>query len=230
MLLLPPLAAASRRLLLPPMASWSTTPTPPPASTDDDNVPLAAGDVDVGAALHAQALGILNVRALVPVVLDLAAPSFSKWGCLMLLALGKYALADHALCDAAFPAVPHWVRMDLHVLSWLYGSIIGDLYEIVTMRTPSARGAWLALEQQFTSNRETHVLMVDTEFCTPQQGALSPDAPPSRAPPSPTSSSSTWVAGALTQSPEAGEQKISFSLDKFAKEQRRGKSAWFVDS
>lgn len=63
--------------------------------------------------------------------------------------------------------------MDLHGLSWLYGSIIGDLYEIVTTRTPSARGAWLTLEQQFTSNRETHVLMVDTEFCTPQQGALS---------------------------------------------------------
>jgi hypothetical protein len=65
----------------------------------------------------------------------------------MLLALGKYALADHVLCDAAFPAVPHWVRMDLHVLSWLYGSITGDLFEIITTASPSARGAWVALEQ-----------------------------------------------------------------------------------
>lgn len=75
----------------------------PPTFTDDDDVTPATGDVDVVAALHAQALGILNVRALVPVVLDLAAPSFSKWRCLMLLALGKYALAG----DDAFPAVPH---------------------------------------------------------------------------------------------------------------------------
>lgn len=52
-------------------------------------------DVTSVSALHAQALGILNVRALVPTVLDLATPSFSKWRRLLLLALGKYALADH---------------------------------------------------------------------------------------------------------------------------------------
>eukprot|EP00267_Zea_mays_P038066 XP_008676190.1 uncharacterized protein LOC103652365 [Zea mays] len=141
-------------------------------AVDDDAAP-PTGDATAVAALHTQALGILNIRALVPVVLDLATPSFSKWRRLMLLALGKYALADHVLCDASFHVVPHWVRMDLHVLSWLYGSVTGDLYEIVTTRTPSARGAWIALEQQFTGNRETRVLLVDTEFRTLQQGALS---------------------------------------------------------
>jgi hypothetical protein len=107
---------------------------------DDDAAP-PTGDADAVAALHTQALGILNIRGLVPVVFDLVTPSFSKWRRLMLLALGKYALADHVLCDASFLAVPHWVRMDLHVLSWLYGTVTGDLYEIVTTRTPSARGA-----------------------------------------------------------------------------------------
>lgn len=39
--------------------------------------------------------------------------------------------------------------------------------------SPSARGAWVALEQQFIGNRETRVLLVDTEFRTLKQGALS---------------------------------------------------------
>jgi hypothetical protein len=36
--------------------------------------------------------------------------------------------------------------MVLHILSWLYGSITDDLYDIVTTMTPSDRGAWLAFE------------------------------------------------------------------------------------
>ncbi|WVZ70247.1 hypothetical protein U9M48_018927 [Paspalum notatum var. saurae] len=145
----------------------------PGAGTPPRGAGTPGGDVDPVAALHAQALGILNLRSLVPVVLDLATPNFSKWRRLLLLVLGKYALADHVLCDAAFPAVPHWVRMDLHVLSWLYSSISSDLFEIVTTDTPSARATWLALEHQFLGNRETRIVLVDTEFRTLCQGSLS---------------------------------------------------------
>jgi hypothetical protein len=77
------------------------------------------------------------------------------------------------LCDAAFPNVPHWVRMDLHVLTWLYGSITTELFETVTSPSPSARAVWLLLEQQFVGNRETRILLVDTEFRTFKQGNLS---------------------------------------------------------
>lgn len=113
------------------------------------------------------------MRALVPTTLDLATPSFSKWRRLLLLALGNYALADHVLCDATFPTIPHWVRMDLHILSWIYGSITPELFEIVTTVEPSARGAWLSLEEQSVGNRETPVLHVDTKFRTLTQGTLS---------------------------------------------------------
>ena len=146
------------------------------AGDSDSSVSDDSPDADAVAALHAQALGVLNIRALVPVVLDLNAPYFSQWRRLLLLVLGKYALADHVLTDATFPAIPHWVRMDLHVLSWIYASITTDLFEIITTSAPSAHGAWLALEQQFVGNRETHVLLVDTEFRTLCQGARSPSS------------------------------------------------------
>jgi hypothetical protein len=145
----------------------------PAADAPGRDVRRDGSDPDPVAALHAQALGILNIRGLVPVVLDLATPSFSKWRRLFLLVLGKYALADHVLCDASFPDVAPWVRMELHVLSWLYGSISPELYEIVTTAAPTARTTWLALEEQFVGNRETRIVLVDTEFRTLCQGALS---------------------------------------------------------
>jgi phosphatidylinositol kinase/protein kinase (PI-3 family) len=63
--------------------------------------------------------------------------------------------------------------MDLHVLTWLYGSITTELFETVTSPSPSARAVWLLLKQQFVGNRETRVLLVDTEFRTFKQGNLS---------------------------------------------------------
>jgi hypothetical protein len=129
----------------------------------DDSTTPEADDI---ASLHAQALGILNVRALVPVVLDLDTLSFSRWRRLILLVLDKYALVDHVLSDVARPDVPHWTRMDSHVLSWLYTAITIDLYDIVTTSAPTARTTWLALEQQFVGN-------VDTEFRNLNQGTLS---------------------------------------------------------
>jgi hypothetical protein len=84
---------------------------------ENDEVPAAdaqgrgahrdGSDPDPVTVLHAQALGILNICGLIPVVLDLATPSFSKWCRLFLLVLGKYALADHVQCNASFPDVAH---------------------------------------------------------------------------------------------------------------------------
>jgi hypothetical protein len=93
------LAEAQRRLQKAAAAEGTADDTNDDAGADDAGPDDAAASVS---ALHAQALAILNVRALVPITLDLATPSFSKWRRLLLLALGKFALADHVMCDAAF--------------------------------------------------------------------------------------------------------------------------------
>lgn len=60
--------------------------------------PSGADAVD---ALHAQAVSVLNVKALVPVVLDLVldlgSANYSKCRCLFLVTLSKYALRPHSL-------------------------------------------------------------------------------------------------------------------------------------
>jgi hypothetical protein len=57
-------------------------------------------------ALWAQATAVINVCALIPVVLDQATNTFSKWRGMFLIVLGKYALTSHVLKDESFPDRP----------------------------------------------------------------------------------------------------------------------------
>lgn len=111
------------------------------------------------ADLHAQAVAVVNIRALIPVVLDLSAPNYTKWRNLFLLAVGKYALSDHVLSDEAFPLVPSWAQMECTVLGWLHNTISSDLSEIVVTANATARRVWLGLEEQFIGNKETRALL-----------------------------------------------------------------------
>lgn len=125
------------------------------------------------AALHAQAVAVINIRALIPVVLDYDSPNYTKWRGLFLLLVGKYALSDHVLSDDAYPIDPAWNRMECTVLSWLYGTISSSLAEIVMSSTALARHVWLGLEEQFIGNKETRALYLDAEFRNFVQGDLS---------------------------------------------------------
>ncbi|XP_062233910.1 uncharacterized protein LOC133931113 [Phragmites australis] len=125
------------------------------------------------AALHAQAVAVINIRSLIPVVLDGESPNYTTWRSLFLLVVGKYELSDHVLSDIAYPDVPSWVRMECTVLSWLYGTISSKLVQVVMTPTSSARRVWLGLEEQFVGNKETRALYIDAEFRTFCQGDLS---------------------------------------------------------
>ncbi|XP_062208957.1 uncharacterized protein LOC133910652 [Phragmites australis] len=145
----------------------------------DAHALVLAGEVAAAtAALHAQAAAILNIKSLVPVILDLTSPHFNRWRGLFLNTLERYALADHVLSNDDRSDDVTWKRMDRVVLSWLYGTITAELLEVVMNREegpPTARIVWLGLEQQFIDNKETRALLLDAEFRTFVQGDLSID-------------------------------------------------------
>jgi hypothetical protein len=93
------------------------------------------------ADLHAQAVGVLNIKNLIPVVLDLSSPHYNRWRHLFILTVGKYALTDHILSDDFFPTTPSWARMECTVLAWINNTISTELSEIVHMTDPTARGS-----------------------------------------------------------------------------------------
>jgi hypothetical protein len=74
------------------------------------------------AAVHAQALAVVNIKVLIPITLDRVANNYDRWRKVFLIILGKYALTDHVLSDDAHPTRSAWVQMDCTVLSWIYGT------------------------------------------------------------------------------------------------------------
>jgi hypothetical protein len=97
----------------------------------------------------------------------------------VLLTLQRYALDDHVSSDAPTLDDPHWRRMDSMVLSWLLGTIIVDLQETTRARDRgrdrTGLQLWVALKEQFLSNREARALHLDTQFQLFIQSDLSVD-------------------------------------------------------
>jgi hypothetical protein len=123
-------------------------------------------------SLHAQAVAVQNLRDLVPIVLDRHSTQYSQWCGLFLNTLGKYALADHVNLDAAPQDIGDWDAMECTVRSWMYASITPNLLSDVMMPGASTRRVWLAIEDQFLSNKETRALILDAEFRNFVQGDL----------------------------------------------------------
>jgi hypothetical protein len=63
--------------------------------------------------------------------------------------------------------------MDFVVLSWLHGTIIVELQDIIRDQEDTGCQAWLALEEQFLGNRDARALHLDAQFHLFSQGDLS---------------------------------------------------------
>ena len=63
--------------------------------------------------------------------------------------------------------------MDCTILTWIYDTIAADLQQQVMLREPNARVAWLVLNNDFLGQRESHALLLSTEFRMFKKGALS---------------------------------------------------------
>jgi hypothetical protein len=74
---------------------------PPPPPNDDDalRVYVDAHAHVVVAALHVQAVVVLHIKSMIPVLLDNLSPNYSQWKVLFLNTLVKYELVDHILLD-----------------------------------------------------------------------------------------------------------------------------------
>jgi hypothetical protein len=121
-------------------------------------VPTASSTYEdtVVAGLHLQAAAVLNVRQLVNIVLDSSSTNYACWCDLMEQALQRYALLKHVTNDT--PSTdPGWIRMYIIILNWISNSISTDLHQVVRERGCTTRHLWLAIENQFLSNRDNRM-------------------------------------------------------------------------
>jgi hypothetical protein len=116
------------------------------------------------AVVHAQALAFVNIKVMIPITLDRVANNYDWWRNVFLVILGKYALTDHVLSDDAHPTRSPWVQMGCTVLSWIYDTINADLQQQVMLKDPSARAAWIVLDNEFLGQPESRAFVLSTEF------------------------------------------------------------------
>jgi hypothetical protein len=113
-------------------------------------------------AIWAQATAVVNVKGLIPIILDQATNTYTKWRRIFLTVLGKYALTRHMLQDEAFPARPVWTQADCVILTWIYNTVSADLQQSLMLQERTARQAWLFLEDEFLGQRESRALLLET--------------------------------------------------------------------
>jgi hypothetical protein len=107
----------------------------------------------------------------VNIILD-SSTNYVCWRDLMEQALQRYALLEH-VTDNAPSTEPGWIRMGSVILNWISNSISADLHQVVREHGCTTCHLWLAIENQFLSNREHRTLHLDAAFRTFVQGDVS---------------------------------------------------------
>ena len=84
----------------------------------------------------------VNIRAHVPIVLDLENTSYSQWRRLFDTVFGKFGLRDH-VDTAATPRFSdsEWAMIDECIINWLYTTISTDLLDAVMEKDDNALAA-----------------------------------------------------------------------------------------
>jgi hypothetical protein len=143
-------------------------------ATASQLVPTASSTYEdtVVIGLHLQVAIVLNVRQLVNIVLESSSTNYVSWHDLMEQSLQRYARITHVTDDAPSND-PGWIWMGSVILNWISNSISVDLHQVVRERGCTARHLWLAIENQFLSNREQCTLHLDAVFRTFVQGDIS---------------------------------------------------------
>ncbi|CAN6311376.1 unnamed protein product [Urochloa humidicola] len=115
----------------------------------------------------------VNIRAHVPIILDLENTSYSQWRRFFDTVFGKFALRDHVDSAATpYTSDPEWAMVDECIVNWLYTTISADLLDTVMETNDTALAVWTAIEELFHDNRLTRAVHLEAEFRSLMQGDL----------------------------------------------------------
>ncbi|CAO1948030.1 unnamed protein product [Urochloa humidicola] len=115
----------------------------------------------------------VNIRAHVPIILDLENSSYPQWRRFFDTVFGKFALRDHVNTTAT-PRFSdsEWAMIDECIVNWLYTTISADLLNAVMETDDTALSVWTAIEELFHDNRLTRAVHLESEFRSLMQGDL----------------------------------------------------------
>ena len=119
--------------------------------------------------------GISQIRAYIPIRLDLDKMNYDVWRELFETHCLTFGVDDHL--DGSSVATPAtektWKERDGLVKMWIYGTITDSLVETILTPKSTARDLWNTLENLFRDNKENRALQLENELRTITIGDLS---------------------------------------------------------
>ncbi|RLN17949.1 YEATS domain-containing protein 2-like [Panicum miliaceum] len=121
----------------------------------------------------ASTVQMVNIKAHVPLVLDLGDSNYSQWRWLFDTVFGKFGLRDH-ISSTSHPRRndPDWVMVDECIINWLYTSVSSPLFKMIMDPDHTARDVWCTIRGIFRDNANSRAVYLEVEFCTLFQGDL----------------------------------------------------------
>ncbi|CAA7028400.1 unnamed protein product [Microthlaspi erraticum] len=119
--------------------------------------------------------GISQIKAYVPIMLDMAKLNYDTWRelfethCLTFGVLGH--LNGSSLPSSATDAP--WKERDGLVKMWIFGTISDSLLDTIITKNCTAKDLWISLENLFRDNKEAWAIQYDTELRTLTIGDMS---------------------------------------------------------
>ncbi|XP_021732100.1 uncharacterized protein LOC110698904 [Chenopodium quinoa] len=111
------------------------------------------------------ALAVTNIKAHIPITLEMANMQYSTWAELFKLHAKSHRVLHHIIPPAAgkekVPSTEEekelWQTLDAAVLSWLYGTISTDLINTVIEPDATAMEIWNRLRDLFQDNKHSRL-------------------------------------------------------------------------
>ena len=133
----------------------------------------SAADASAG-ALFLHLYATINVKAHVPIELELYNANYGKWSAFFKAMCGKFGLLHHI--NGSFPprrTDAAWEQIDCCVRMWLYGSVSQDVLDFAMAEDQTARELWVAISNKFQANQAPRAIFLSEDFHSMTQGDLS---------------------------------------------------------
>jgi len=133
----------------------------------------SASDASAG-ALFLHPYATINVKAHVPIELELYSANYGKWSAFFKAMCGKFGLLHHI--DGSVPprrTDPAWEQVDCCVRTWLYGSVSQDVLDFTMAEDQTAQQLWVAISNKFQANQAPRAIFLSEDFHSMTQGDLS---------------------------------------------------------
>ncbi|XP_010468651.1 PREDICTED: uncharacterized protein LOC104748752 [Camelina sativa] len=136
--------------------------------------PLATATVTTTAPTNDKPYGIAQIRAYVPIQLDLKKLNYDVWRELFETHCSSFGVLGH-LNRSSAPSPDdekQWKERDDLVKMWIYGTVSEQLLDTILKTKSTARDLWLTLEALFRDNKEAQSIQYDNDR---QMGKFGPE-------------------------------------------------------